>query len=331
MHIFLDHLQDTGAEIVSLESIDEICQSDVDVVVLHWLETVIWETKSRRDRFRKAIKLLQFASKPAGTRPKLVWMAHNLKPHRLNGKVITKAWPTYSRALTRRFDGVITLSPGTVPAVHGAFPALKEKPTKAIWHPAYPAPKITKSEARAALGLPSEGHVFGYCGQLKRYKNLEEATSAFLKTQDPSLRLVIAGVPADEAVVASLEKAAAEDPRILLWAKNLSAEEFETALVACDTALQPFKDYLHSGSMIHAVSAGCRILTPAKPFAQALQDSIGSDWVTLYEGALTPETIVQHAKTSPAQPDTRKLAALDPARAAQETKAFLQEVVGQKA
>ena len=47
----------------------------------------------------------------------------------------------------------------------------------------------------------------------------------------------------------------------------------------------PFRRYLHSGSIVHALSAGRPVLTPATPFATSLAAELGRpDWLQTYAG-----------------------------------------------
>lgn len=122
----------------------------------------------------------------------------------------------------------------------------------------------------------------GYCGQLREYKKIDLAIEAFLRHATSNTHLLIAGKPTDKDLVARLEYASKQDPRIHLHANDLSLEDFEAALVACDTIIYPSRNYLHSGSLVHALSAGCHLLTPTTPFSQSLLELLGPSCVTTY-------------------------------------------------
>jgi glycosyltransferase involved in cell wall biosynthesis len=328
MHVLLDALGTEEGMVESLESVDALCRSEVDIVLLHWTETVMWQSRSRKELLSNAIKLLRFMSRPAHTRPKIIWVAHNLKPHRLGG-VTGRIWPGFVRAFVRRVDGVITLSPGTVAPVRRAFPALRDTPCKGVWHPAYPTQRLSKAVARQRFGLPEGAHVFGCCGQLRKHKNFEHAAAVFSITTDPNLRLLIAGKPTDRDVAARLKAVAQEDPRIIIAAEDLSAQDFEMALASCDTAVLPFSDYLHSGSMVHALSAGCHVVTPQAPFARPLRDAMGKAWMTLYEGELTVDTLEGAASSCRAVTAPDNLSALSPKRCASDIIAFAHHILSE--
>lgn len=295
MKIFLDGLAVKGADIVSLESVDDLCNTEVNVVLLHWAETILWQSRSRKDRWRNMKKIIQFLSKPKSKRPKLIWVAHNLKPHKMGRLQKWIWWPLYMFFFVRAVDGVLTLSPGTKDVVRQTFPAFRNKPMSFFWHPPYPKPKISRQAARDKLGLPEDVRVLGYCGQIRKYKNLMEAISAFSATQDPDLRFLLAGKPTDRDLVAELEHYSERDPRIVLKMEDLSKTDFETALAACDTAVLPFSDYLHSGSMVHALSAGSHVLTRDTPFSRSLAEAVPASQITLYSEQLDPEKLLESA------------------------------------
>lgn len=293
MKILLDGLAAQGAEIVSLETVPDLLRADLDAVLLQWSETVLWQSSDRWELMANIWRLRRYFAKPRGARPKLVWLAHNLAPHRQK-RLQRLLWPSYMASLTAGVDGVLTLSPGTIAPVRAAFPNLAQTPMGAIWHPRYPAPRGDRAAARAAAGLPEGAHVLGYCGQIRSYKGVDLALEAFCGTQDPQLRFFLAGSPLEPDLAARLQAAAARDPRIVLRLEDLSAEAFEQALLCCDTVVAPFRNYLHSGSLIHALSAGCQILTPKTPFADSLAALLPQQ-VQLYDGALTPDQLLAQA------------------------------------
>ncbi|MGH6683335.1 MAG: hypothetical protein ACRECA_05330, partial [Pseudolabrys sp.] len=65
---------------------------------------------------------------------------------------------------------------------------------------------------------------------------------------------------------------------------------------------------LNSGSAILALSFDRPILVPAQGALAELYDIVGTDWVRLYEGALSPDIVrgaVQWTKAHPLNPGAR--------------------------
>ncbi len=329
--ILLGALEEDGVRVVSFPESRDIETSGLDALILHWPDKVFWEAKGSAGAGALIARLLaRLAARPRRT--KLVWMVHDLQPH--DGRWFKRlAWPPYAAALARMADGAVVLSSGTRATVEAAYPALAKKPIGHVWHPAYPGEALdpaARAAARAALGWPggAEGEVraFGYCGQLRPYKGVEDLVTAFRALEDPAARLLVAGMPRDAAIAGTLTGLAGDDPRITLRLENLSPEAFRAALGACDLIVAPFRHYLHSGSIVHALSAGRPVLTPATPFATSLAAELGRpDWLRTYEGPLTPATLA--AARPPATP--LDLAPLAPATAARRLRGFLETLGAQ--
>lgn len=319
IHVFLKGLEDAGCDVVSLETVEACAGQTSDILLLHWAERIFGESRSRWQALTKIRSLLKsLAARPAQTR--VVWLVHNIAPH--DARPLQRLiWPHYARALARQVDGFITLSPGTVDQVRAALPALAAKPTVGLWHPAYPdadLPPDARVAARAALGWTEAQHVLGYCGQIRPYKGVEELLVTFRKTTRPDLRLLLAGRPGTVGFADWLRRVAADDSRIVLRLEDLSPAAFRAALVSCNTVVAPLRDYLHSGSIIHALSAARPVLTPATPFADSLRDLLGPDWVRTHDGPLTPSLLEAQVglPTGLAGPDLSAMAAAKVGRAA---------------
>jgi glycosyltransferase involved in cell wall biosynthesis len=319
MHVFLDALKDAGCIVESIESVEAMAGQDPDILLLHWAERVFGESQSRLEVLGKMRGLLTtLATRPPRTR--IIWLVHNLAPHdaRPFQRVV---WPFYVRALARRVDGFMTLSPGTVDQVRAALPTLSTKPAEGLWHPAYPDAALSieeKAAARADYGWTAREHVLGYCGQIRPYKGVEELLKSFRSTTNPDLRLLLAGRPGSENFRNWIEAEAAFDPRIALRLEDLSTAAFREGLGVCDVIVAPLRSYLHSGSIIHSLSAARPVLTPATPFSDSLQAQLGADWMRLYKGELTSRMLeVQAQRTVNAGgPDLSELAPVKVGRAA---------------
>lgn len=309
--IFLRGLEAAGCAVSSIDAIAALQGQDSDIVLLHWAERIFGEARSRRQVLANMTLLLRLLDRlPARTR--IVWLVHNLRPHdaRLLQRLV---WPFYVRALSRRVDGFLTLSPATVDPVRKALPGLAGKPGLGLWHPFYPdaAPdRAGRLAARQARGWSPGELVLGYCGQIRPYKGVEDLAAAFLGTTRTDLRLVLAGTPSAPGLAERLRQMAAGDARIRLELADLPDEAFGAVLGACDVVVAPLRDYLHSGSILHALSAGRPVLTPDTAFAAALQGRLGPGWLRLYRGPLTPALLEDAAVPAPATgPDLAGFAA----------------------
>lgn len=309
---FVSGLTSAGCSVKGLDTIEDFASSDFDVIVLHWAERIFRDVNSRWEIPGRIAALLNQmeALKP---KTKFVWLVHNLKPHnmRLTQRLL---WPSYMKALANKVDGALTLSPGTVPLVKAGLPGLRDKPIGWAWHPLYPEAQLSPSARRTSRqdrGWGDNVRVFGYCGQLRSNKGIEDTIAAFLAVDNPDWRLLIAGAPQSTTIESHIRIAEAQDPRIRIELGNLPPDEFREAQNCCDVIVAPFKSYLHSGSLVHALSAGCRVLTPATPFSESLQTELGPTWVQLYQGELSAESLGQAADRSPAA-ELPNLSAFEP-------------------
>jgi glycosyltransferase involved in cell wall biosynthesis len=197
-----------------------------------------------------------------------------------------------------------------------------------LWHPAYPGEALTptaRAIARAGFGWTGDERVYGYCGQIRPYKGVEDLITAFMELVDQNARLLIAGRPQNASLAETLRSLSRSDPRIHLALEDLTPEEFRSSLGACDLVVAPFRDYLHSGSIVHALSAGRPVLTPATPYATSLAAKLGApDWLQTYTGPLTPDILA--ASTAPES--TLDLAPLAPSATARRLRRFLEALIG---
>lgn len=301
---FLDGLIEADCEVISIDRIGQIRGQTPDILLLHWAERVYWENTAIRKsviwamhRLLRHLRLLR-AHAPS---TRIVWLMHNIRPHDA-GPIQRQIWGWYARSLSLQVDGFLTLSPGTIPVVREAFPETTEKPIGYIWHPLYPGAELTSVErqaARARYGWDRGLRVLGYCGQIRPYKGMEELIRVFSETKRPDLRLLIAGRPHNRSTVEKLRAAAARDARIELDVSDLSERDFRDALGTCDVMIAPYRKYLHSGSIVHALSANRPVVTPATPFSGSLRAHLGEDWVRTYVEDLTPTLLEAEATSRP--------------------------------
>jgi glycosyltransferase involved in cell wall biosynthesis len=331
--VFLSSLEAEGAEITGIERTADFPARwpapAPDILLLHWAERVFGEARSRGEAIAGMARVLgALARRPAGT--KAVWLVHNLAPH--DARAFQRlVWKPYVRTLARRIDGFLTLSPGTVATVRDTLPALAGKPGLGLWHPSYPGAALApeaRARARAGFGWTGSERVLGYCGQIRPYKGVEDLVAAFRKTAAPDLRLLLAGRPGNAALAGWLEQAAREDGRIALRLADLDAAAFNAALCACDVVAAPLRRYLHSGSIVHALSAARPVLTPATPFAEALEGLVGADWMRTYDGPLTPELLAAQRPAPPTASGAPDLSACAPEAVGRAAMAFFRGLAG---
>jgi beta-1,4-mannosyltransferase len=263
----------------------------IDLLQIHWLELALGEVNPFIGLLRAtAVVLTLTMLRLRGV--KLVWCVHNLEPHDARRRLVI-FWRFYAGLVSRLVDGFITLSPSTVEIARTHFPGLVKKPAIFAWHPAYIIPS-TPAQApswRERHGIDAAMTVLAFIGAVRLYKGLEELIAAFMGTSDPNLRLVIAGRVGKEQLRGLLENAVARDKRIILDLRWLSEQELAETVLAADIVVLPFKQTLHSGSVIYGLSCGKAVITPETDYANDLRRNVGPQWVRIYGPPLSPAAL----------------------------------------
>jgi beta-1,4-mannosyltransferase len=233
--------------------------ADVDVVHLHWLEYLV-----RGGRVRSLVRGLRLAAalrRLARSSTRLVWTAHNLRPHERRNPYVEEM---VTRSALRHADTVIAHSDYAARRMTETYGV--ERPIEVVPHGNfvgfYPQPSRSREEARAELGLPPEGFTYLVFGQVRPYKRIPEAIAAFGAVGDPEARLVIAGAASDAALAAELKAAAAGDPRVILRLEHVPDEEVADLHQAADACVLPYRQVFSSGALLLALSLGLPAVTP---------------------------------------------------------------------
>ena len=288
---FCESLAEKGCLLVDVDDPRRLPRR-IDILHVHWPEQIFWKGGGPTRLVYRTLSTLRALSQLKRQGVRIVWMVHNLDPHELGG-IRKRLWPLIKRRLARLADGFVTLSPSTLPLVRAAIPELANKPGVAGWHPAYPphSPLPPPAMCRNEMGLAEQAELYAFLGMVRPYKGVEELIAAFIADPDPRRRLLIAGHCDAPAFAERIHASAAADPRIDIRLDKLDDRQFAMLTAAADIVVLPFRDYLHSGSMIHALSHARPVLTPSAPFADALAREVGREWVTTYSGPLTAEAL----------------------------------------
>lgn len=301
----------------------------IDVFTIHWADAPFW---SRTTSFRLWLRIVRILWHLACLRArgvKLVWFVHNLAPHALRSEEV-KAWQFYTRALSFLIDGWITLAPATRDYVRAQMPALASKASIYIWHPPYPMTEDIRHQIARASQPHHEGEVvFGHIGALRRNKGLEALITAFGSwEQAGNAKLILAGRASDRDFKNLLDQLVGINPRVELHFGWLDELAFEIWLETIDVFVASYRDFLHSGAMVHALSRNRLILTRRHPFTEDLQRVVGTDWVILHEGMPTAADLERAlVARDRVRGRTPNLSALDPTVNAARLDQFLRSMI----
>jgi glycosyltransferase involved in cell wall biosynthesis len=219
-----------------------------------------------------------------------VWTIHNLQSHeRYHPRIERWFWA----AFTRRLDGYIALSTLGRDLARERFPALRRIPGFVVRHGhyrgAYPA-TVSREDARRRLGLPggSETRVLAFVGRIRPYKDVPRLVRCLGASDDPDLRLVVAGRPSSATLEREVRDAAVGDERVRLFLGRIPEDEIQLYLRAADAVVLPYQEILNSGSALLALSFDRPVLVPDRGAMGELAELAGPGWVRTYQGELTP-------------------------------------------
>lgn len=252
-----------------------------DIVHVHWPEQTVHHPDAKLAA-RRSIRRLRDLRAARRRGAAVVWTVHNARGH-------DQRRPLAERLFWRLFlplvDGMILLDSGDHPSLRRRLRRLRGRPVAVVPHghyrDAYP-PAPARAPARRELGLDEHVPVVGFVGRIKPYKGVEALITAH-RQLPTHVQLVIAGDARDEGYLAAL-RASAPDAHWL--ARQLSEDELSTVVGACDLVVLPYRAILNSGSALLALSLDRPVLAPAQGSLPALASTVGSGWLTTYEGDL---------------------------------------------
>ncbi|MCY3005692.1 MAG: glycosyltransferase [Planctomycetota bacterium] len=151
--------------------------------------------------------------------------------------------------------------------------------------PVDPAPSMTKSQAKAMLGLDPAAKYISLIGLIDKRKGVHDLLAAAkeLATQsDSPAKILLAGKNSLEA----RELLAAEygdlvlSGRVVVFDRHLSPSELWAACIASDVVTTPYPNHQYSASLlIRAASVGVPVLANAIGWMQDVTERFGLGWV----------------------------------------------------
>lgn len=246
----------------------------VDVLHLNW-PSYMYNTDDAGESVERCAELIGHLTRARYLGYRVVWTVHNLYPHErphpgldcLARLAITQLATAlivhceYGRAQVlkhfHRTRGIFTIP-------HGHFIDAYEN-------------KVSRVEARRALGIADDGFVYLFFGNVKRYKGVENLLEVFSRLPGEHLRLLLAAKVNSEYSADVVARARAGDPRILMrTAEFFPDEELQLFFNASDVMVLPFVDMLTSGSAITAMSFARPVIAPGIGcLPELLDDSSG--------------------------------------------------------
>ena len=299
-----------------------------DIFHLHWAaETIVRHPNATIAGLRSRMMLFLIdLAKLRGTR--IVWTFHDKIPHIVVHPAIAQ-W--FQAELLKRIDGYISMCRIGRDIAEECYPQLKECPCAIIPHGHYRGEypdECDRTSARDRLNLSQESKVILFLGYIAPYKNVPRLIELFRELDDPDAILLVVGRPDLSETGEQVEQAAVGDDRIRLVLKYIADGDLQFYYRAADLVVLPFSEILNSGSALLALSFDCPILVPDQGAMAELQESVGGDWVRVYQQMLTTEILAEHLDwtTGDRSQTTAPLQDLDWAKLSQDTLSFYQQL-----
>ncbi len=269
---------------------ERLLTGEYDVWHLHWPENLLSICKLL-DAMLRIVGLfgLMVVARIRGIR--IVWTVHNLDTHEQRHLLLERLFWTF---FIPRIDGFISLSEVGLRQAEVRFPALRNISGFVVPHghyrTAYPE-AVLKDEARERLHLETDDRVMLYVGRIRPYKNVPRLIRAFRLIEDERARLLVVGESNDEVLQMTIAAEAAQDSRVQCELRFIPDDDLPIYLGTSDLVVLPYRNILHSGAALLALSFNRPVLVPDLGAMGELQTQIGHDWVQTYAGPLTHETL----------------------------------------
>ncbi|MCO6441874.1 MAG: glycosyltransferase family 4 protein [Nitrococcus mobilis] len=295
-----------GVQVVEFSRRELLIGPHVDIWHLHWPDGVLVSPMPVKVVVKMQIlaALLCWA-RLRGTR--IVWTVHNLGSHAHEKRhPWLENW--FWRMFIPRVDAYISLTETGRQLAMDKFPALARTPGFVIPHGHYRdlyPDIVTRAGARARLGLPVDARVAVFVGQIRPYKNVPRLIDVFAQMGDSNAVLIVAGRVRTQKLHRAITLRVAADPRVRACLAQVPEEEMQLYLRSADLVVLPYDEVLNSGTALLALSFDRPVLVPAKGALLELAQSVGSEWVRLFHGELTP-ALLEDALLAAAALDDRR-------------------------
>lgn len=236
----------------------------IDVIHLHWLEFVLFNSGLRWSRLRNWLRVARYVLALRGLKARqvrILWTAHNVQPHENRQPALYRI---AAKATARYADAVIVHSAhaGKRLGESGTRPKRLSVAYHGNYCGVYPSSVLGRRDARRTLGLAPDTYVFLMLGRVRPYKRLTHAVAAFRSMPALKAELLIAGEADQPELVAEIERLAADDPRIHLHLRYIPNEAVGMYHAAADAAVLNYAEVFSSGAMLLAWSHGLPVVAP---------------------------------------------------------------------
>lgn len=255
----------------------------IDWLQRYYLRRTVWMTWVLFPLFVLQVWIVRYL-----LRVRLVWTLHNIQPHDQSfsgpyrwARQVFAANCTWIRV----FSASTIATASEVLGVPVSRFRVQPEGSYIGWYP----DTVTRSDARAQLGLGMNEFVLLFLGGIKPYKGVERLITAFQRLARPHWRLLIAGACSYPDYQQLLSDATSKVPGITFHPEQVPVEEVQYWMRAADLVVLPFLRIENSGSAILAMGFSKAVAAPA---AGVLPDRLSAQEALLFRQ--DPEEILSN-------------------------------------
>jgi beta-1,4-mannosyltransferase len=262
-----------------------------DVIYVYWPEWCV-----RRDRglgvtaFDAARLLAEFGvAKLRGA--KVVWHANNVLPHESDRLGLVD---TFVRGFAHLVDQIVACTQTVLDDFVRHYPVLRAIDQRVIpighYRDFYPDRRLTRDDARAVLGLPTDVKIAMALGMVRAYKNLVPLVRCFrdVVAHRKDVMLVVAGKPLPEELGERLRYECRDLDSVRLDLKFIPDDDLQYYLRAANFVAVPTTLATTSGSAMLALSFDRPVVIPHRAEYLEWREQLGETWLHTYEGGIRP-------------------------------------------
>jgi beta-1,4-mannosyltransferase len=271
-----------------------------DLIILHWPDD-LFVARGWRGQVKSIAKLAGLMTAKLLWGAKLVWVAHNAVPHDSGTQTsICRSW------FLRSLDGVVFISQHSRSVVEEMYPSIREVPSLSVVHGHYRTTAATRETPYVRSGEDIRLVQFG---RIRPYKNIETLVDTVSSLQS-GFHLLVAGMTCDLSLCAAIEERSQKTSNVKVDIRSspIADAELEAIVDSADAVVLPYRNILNSGSALFSLSRNRPVLAPNIGALPELRDTVGDEWVYLYDGDFCKETLLNfrewllHTRRAPSAP-----------------------------
>ncbi|HEV8698060.1 MAG TPA: glycosyltransferase [Candidatus Limnocylindrales bacterium] len=283
----MDRLADLD-DPIALPALAALRSSERVIVVLHlhWLARVLRGVADEAEGLERVSSFVAALDAFRMAGGQIIWTVHNVLPHDTPYPALDRA---LRKAVVARAELVHVLSAGTVEAAAPSY----EIPDAKVLHLPHPAyldvypDDVSGADARKRYKLGADDVVYGFVGNIRPYKGVDDLLDAFesitggpARTDRRRRRLLVAGLPSAHPEIAGLLTRMERNSDIVLDARRIPADELSIPLRASDVVVLPHRESLNSGALLLALSFGRPVVAAA---SAGVTETVAEDAAITFE------------------------------------------------